>query len=56
MSSIEKAKRRDKKRRKERYGHKVDSKSVFLIQRLQIERAEKAKQKKEKNGFKKQGI
>ena len=43
MNGLSKTKRRDKKRRKERYGHKVDSKSVFLIQRLQIERAEKAK-------------
>lgn len=43
MSSLDKAKRRDKKRKKARYGHKVDSKSVFLIQRLQIERAEKIK-------------
>jgi hypothetical protein len=33
--------KRDKKYQKARYGHKVDSKSVFLIQRLQIERAEK---------------
>lgn len=45
--SKEKWKRRDKKRNKARYGHKVDSKSVFLIQRLQIERAEKLKKEKE---------
>lgn len=43
----EKWERRDKKRQKSRYGHKVDSKSVFLIQRLLIERAEKIEKEKE---------
>jgi hypothetical protein len=41
MPKLDKAKRRDKKRRKAQHGHKTDGKSVFLIQRLQIERAEK---------------
>ena len=46
MSSLEKAKRRDKKRNKAQYRHKTDGKSVFLIQRIQIEKAKKAKKKK----------
>jgi hypothetical protein len=50
MPKLDKAKRRDKKRRKAQHGHKTDGKSVFLIQRLQIERAEKIKEEKEKNG------
>jgi hypothetical protein len=41
MPKLDKAKRRDKKRRKAQHGHRTDGKSVFLIQRLQIERAEK---------------
>jgi len=44
MSSLEKAKRRDKKRNKAQYGHKIDGKSIFLIQRIQIEKAKKAKE------------
>jgi hypothetical protein len=46
MPSLEKAKRRDKKRKKARYGHKTDGKSVFLIQEIQIKKAKKVKEKK----------
>ena len=38
--------KRDKKRRKARYGMRVGSKSVLTIERLQRERAEKQKAKK----------
>ena len=46
MSGLEKAKRRDKKRKKAQYGHRTDGKSVFLIQRIQIKKAKKSKEKK----------
>jgi hypothetical protein len=45
----EKWKRREKKRLKKKHGMRVDGKSLFLIQRLQRERAEKIKEKRSKN-------
>ena len=42
----EKQQRRDNKRKKNRYGHVVDSRSVFEIARQQQERAEAIKRKK----------
>ena len=47
MPKIEKAKARDRKREKAKHGMRVDGKSVFLIQRLQKERADKIKEEKE---------
>jgi len=38
--------RRDRKRRKKRYGMKVGSRSVFTIQRRLIKKAKKNKDKK----------
>ena len=38
---MEKWKRRDMKRNKKRYGMRIDSKSVFLIERLKAKRAKK---------------
>ena len=38
---LEKAKRRDKKRRKKRYGHKVGSRSVFKIIEILRKRGKK---------------
>jgi hypothetical protein len=43
---ITKAKDRDKKRRKARYGHTVGSKSVFVIQGEQVKRNKKRKERK----------
>ena len=43
---IDKQRKRDKKRNKQRNGMTVGSKSVFLIERLQRERAEEIKRKK----------
>jgi hypothetical protein len=43
----DKWKRREKKYRKEKHGMRVDSKSVFIIQRLEQERAEKIKGQKD---------
>lgn len=45
---IDKQRKRDKKRQKARQGMRVDSKSVFLIERLQRERAEAIKRKKQR--------
>ena len=45
---IDKQRRRDKKRNKQQNGMRVDSKSVFLIERLQRERAEAIKRKKQR--------
>lgn len=45
---IDKQRKRDKKRNKQRNGMRVDSKSVFLIERLQRERAEAIKRKKQR--------
>jgi len=45
--SLEKAKKRDKKRQK-RSKMGVSGKSVFLIQEIQIKKAQKIKDKKEK--------
>lgn len=45
---IDKQRRRDKKRDKEQNGMRVDGKSVFLIQRIQRERAEAIKRKKQR--------
>jgi hypothetical protein len=45
---IDKQRRRDKKRNKQRNGMTVGSKSVFLIERLQRERAEEIKRKKQR--------
>lgn len=45
---IDKQERRDKKRQKEQNGMTVGSKSVFLIERLQRERAEAIKRKKQR--------
>jgi hypothetical protein len=45
--SLKKAKARDRKRRKQRgMDMKVSGKSLFLIQRVQRERAERIKEKK----------
>lgn len=45
---IDKQRRRDKKRKKERYGMKEDGRSVLLLQRLQRERAEEIKRKRQR--------
>ena len=45
---IDKQRRRDKKRNKQQNGMRVDSKSVFLIERLQRERAEAIKRKRQR--------
>lgn len=45
---IDKQRRRDKKRKKEKNGMVVDSKSVLLIERLQRERAEDLKRKRQR--------
>lgn len=45
---IDKQRRRDRKRHKQRNGMVVDSKSVLLIERLQRERAEEIKRKKQR--------
>ena len=42
---IEKANKRDKKRRKKKDGMQTDSKSVFIIQKAIRKRAEKARDK-----------
>jgi hypothetical protein len=44
--NINKATKRDNKRRKRKYGHIVDSKSTLEIERLQRERAEAIKKKR----------
>lgn len=49
MPSLDKAKRRDKKRNKARYGQKTSGRSVFLIQEIQIKKAKKIKKEKDKN-------
>ena len=46
MAKLEKALKREKKNRDARQNPVVGSKSVFLIQRLMIERADKAKKGK----------
>ena len=45
---IDKQRRRDKKRRKERYGMTEDGRSVKYIQRLNAEKAEAIKRKKQR--------
>ena len=47
MPKLDKAKRRDKKRHKAKHGQRVSGKSVFLIQKIQIEKSEKIKKEKE---------
>lgn len=49
MPKLKKAKDRDRKRHKKYQGMRVSGKSVFLIQEIQRKRAEKIKQKKEKD-------
>jgi len=49
MPKLRKAENRDRKRQKARQGMRIGSKSVLLIERLQRERAEKIREKKEKN-------
>ena len=44
----EKQQRRDNKRKKNRYGHVVDSRSVFEIARQQRERAEAVRRKEQR--------
>ena len=39
--------RRDKKRRKKKYGMRVDGKSVLLLNQIIMDKAEKAKKEKE---------
>ena len=46
MRKLDKARRRDKKRHKAKHGHKTSGKSVFLIQKVLIEKAEETKKKK----------
>jgi hypothetical protein len=48
--NISKANKRDKKQRKEKHGMRNDGRSVFLIQAIQIKRAEKIKNGKAKKG------
>jgi len=45
---ISKANKRDKKRFKNKHGMKVNNKSIFIIQAVQIKRANKIKNKKGK--------
>lgn len=45
--NLQKANKRDKKREKRRHGHIVDSKSVLEIERLQRERAEEIRKKRQ---------
>ena len=46
MPKLEKAKKKKKKRHKAKHGQRVSGKSVFLIQEIQIKKAEKLKKKK----------
>ena len=48
MPKLRKAKDRDRKRKKAKHGMRVGSKSVLLIQRLRKERADKIKEKRNK--------
>ena len=45
---IDKQRRRDKKRKKDRYGMTEDGRSVKYLQRLQRERAEAIKRKRQR--------
>ena len=45
---IDKQRRRDKKRRKDRYGMTEDGRSVKYIQRIQQEKAEAIKRKRQR--------
>ena len=42
MPNLDKAKRREEQRKKERHGMKVDGRSLLDVQRLQKERTQKA--------------
>lgn len=49
MASVEKSLRREQKRQKSRYGHKVGSKSVLLMEKLIYDRAMRILSKKKRS-------
>lgn len=48
MPKIEKAERRDRKRKRNQYGMREEGRSVFLSQAMILRRAEKAAKQKER--------